>query len=85
MPNDHKLMIEFKDGNLHTEVEGELTECLASLTYRACHLCRLGGRTPSARDEIRRKIVESLNDIGPMAIEALALINTVKAERGQQQ
>lgn len=85
MPNDHKLMIEFKDENLHTEVEGELTDCLTSLTYLACHICRLGGRTPSARDEIRRNIVENLNDVAPMAIEAMALIDTAKAERGQQQ
>ena len=68
---DFKVSIEMKNGELTTEVEGETREVLTGLTYLACRVCALIGRTPKARRQVLDAIIESLSQAGPKEVEKM--------------
>lgn len=72
MQKDFKLLVEAKNSDLRTNIEGRSDDLLTAVTFAACKICAEMGKTPEAREEVRQKIVDSLNEIGPTVIEALA-------------
>ena len=72
MQKDFKLLVEAKNGDFTTDIEGRSDDLLTAVTYAACKICAEMGKTPEAREEVRQKIVKTLNEIGPEIIECLA-------------
>ena len=72
MQKDFRLLVEAKNGDLITNIEGRSDDLLTAVTFAACKICAFMGKTPEAREAVRQKIVDTHNEIGPAVIESVA-------------